>query len=381
MTTTPSPRISFATTDWSPERRDDGSHYPGGAGWARVVSVADALHDLGWQTSVGVLVGSPTGRIGVQTWAQAEESAAGGDKVWDEEADLVVLQRWMHYDVPERIALARSRGQVIVQDVDDDFWAIDPKNQAAAQTDPKKNPDENRDHYARSLAVSSAITVSTPALAERMAQIAPGVPCHVIENGVDRVAAGLDEVVPEKPVVGWAGGIPWRSGDLEILKGVLGPFVERHDLEVVHVGATDPSLGWPTFADLTGVDPDRVTDVPMVPHDAYLDEIRRISLGVIPLRDCRFNRAKSWIKGAEYAAAGIPFVASDLPEYRRLHDDLGIGRVARRPRDWVRHLEELVDPEARQIDRAIGIDVAGRRLTMEHRAGIWEDLYLDLLPG
>lgn len=53
------------------------------------------------------------------------------------------------------------------------------------------------------------------------------------------------------------------------------------------------------------------------------------------------------IKGLEYAAAGIPFVASPLPEYVRLRDQFGIGRIASNSKEWQDHIEELLDPAVR----------------------------------
>jgi hypothetical protein len=58
------------------------------------------------------------------------------------------------------------------------------------------------------------------------------------------------------------------------------------------------------------------------------------------LNDIPFNHAKSFIKGLEYAAAGIPFVSSFSPEYEYLAEH-GVGRVAKTQDEWVYHLDEL----------------------------------------
>ncbi len=44
-------------------------------------------------------------------------------------------------------------------------------------------------------------------------------------------------------------------------------------------------------------------------HDPFI----RCTVGIAPLVDRPFNRSKSWIKGLEYSAFGLPFVASPLP--------------------------------------------------------------------
>jgi hypothetical protein len=75
-----------------------------------------------------------------------------------------------------------------------------------------------------------------------------------------------------------------------------------------------------------------------------------IDIGIVPLTTNQFNEAKSNLKGLEYALSGIPFVASDTQEYRDLHD-IGIGRIAKSNKDWLKHLKQLIDPEVRQAER------------------------------
>jgi len=51
----------------------------------------------------------------------------------------------------------------------------------------------------------------------------------------------------------------------------------------------------------------------------------------------------------EYAASGIPFIAQNLDAYVKLHEQLGVGRVAKKPADWIKHLKQLIAaPELRK---------------------------------
>jgi hypothetical protein len=77
-----------------------------------------------------------------------------------------------------------------------------------------------------------------------------------------------------------------------------------------------------------------------------------MDIGIVPLRDTPFNRAKSAIKGLEYAAAGVPFIAQNLDSYASLRNDLGVGRIAKRPTDWIRHIKELLDVDIRREEAA-----------------------------
>src|SRR5262249_12114020 len=60
-----------------------------------------------------------------------------------------------------------------------------------------------------------------------------------------------------------------------------------------------------------------------------------------------FNRSKSYIKALEYAARGIPVVASDAEPYRGfvLHGVTGF--LVKYDHEWLKYLEELTDPQVR----------------------------------
>jgi teichuronic acid biosynthesis glycosyltransferase TuaH len=50
--------------------------------------------------------------------------------------------------------------------------------------------------------------------------------------------------------------------------------------------------------------------------------LRLMDVGIVPYRDCRFNRGSFPLKTLEYLAAGRPVVATDLPGIRSLATDL-----------------------------------------------------------
>lgn len=265
---------------------------------------------------------------------------------WHDDCDVIVFQRWMRDNGPQIAADARAAGQVIINDIDDQFWAIPDTNFGKQFSDPDKNPDFNRDHYRKMLGESSAITVSTPALAHSLSRM--GVPVFLLRNAIE-IDRWPQRDPAEPGMVGWVGGIPWRANDLPILKGVIGPYLKDNGLSFYH-GGHAPKFGGKSAWDQMDIDIDRV-DVfhrTMVGIDQYPRLWEPINLAVIPIEDCTFNRAKSWLKGLEASACGIPFVASALPEYK----ELGVGRLAKTPNQWRRHLEELLDPEVRRVEGA-----------------------------
>jgi hypothetical protein len=134
-----------------------------------------------------------------------------------------------------------------------------------------------------------------------------------------------------------------------------------------HHAGHDPEA--PSFADITGINPNRLTTSPIVTIAKYADGLK-FDIGIVPLNDIPFNYAKSNIKGLEYVASGIPFIASDLPEYRILHED-GAGRIATTPEEWEGNMQELLSYRVRKQEAARSYEVVAASWIMESRAEEW----------
>lgn len=329
-------KIAFATVDWG--EIGDGDFRLGGAGWARMGLPAKCLRELG--------------DLDVQCYRrwQFNTQTLQFEMVDDQDQihrgfDIVVFQRWMGENAPKLFQAAKHSGQVIVNDLDDWYWGLAQTNQAFWTSHPKTNPHENRNHYWDALGVSDLITVSTPYLAERIKKL--GVRTLVLPNMVDLSLFKRREVrnTREGLTVGWVGGVAWRSGDLEQLKGTLDHWLVQNGASFYHGGAWP--IG-PQANDLIGVPKERYYDSPMVAIEEYPNLLEPIDIGIAPLNDVPFNRAKSDIKLKEYSAAGVPFIASAMPDY------VAYGKqwTARRAYDWLRHLNRLADPAARRQQEA-----------------------------
>jgi glycosyltransferase involved in cell wall biosynthesis len=105
---------------------------------------------------------------------------------------------------------------------------------------------------------------------------------------------------------------------------------------------------------------------------------RKMDVGIVPLRDVEFNHAKSYLKGLEYGAAGIPFIAQALPEYQLLADS-GVGRVATTPDEWLGHMEELLDPKVRLEERDKNFQLISEKFSMKQRGYDWEEACKEIL--
>lgn len=287
---------------------------------------------------------------------------------------VVVLKQIMDRWLPHQIEVAQALGQKIIVDVDDFYHDLHPANNAYKTTDPEVNKVRNRDIYEQIIRSADMLIVSTPELMNFYGGWNKNV--RMIRNSVYPSQFTKREVTREKPVIGWVGALGYRSGDIETLRTWLPDFLEDNDLIFQHSGHV-PSHG--DFAEQSGINPERLRTLPMQPMNRY-HLLFQMDIGLVPLNDIPFNRAKSFIKGLEYAASGIPFVAQALPEYEKLWED-GVGLVAVSPEDWVEKVGSLLDYKTRK--RAAGANYAMmlKHHTITQREDEWRQVILDTAEG
>jgi len=103
----------------------------------------------------------------------------------------------------------------------------------------------------------------------------------------------------------------------------------------------------------------------------YPQAVAQFDVGIVPLELTRFNEAKSWLKGLEMAALGVPFVASPTEQYRAL----GAGWIADKPREWERCLLHLMLTPERRAEVADGGRLWVSSMTIEGNCGQWWDAW------
>jgi len=326
-------KIGFVSGDWvHPMHTHDGKEKWGGSGWVRIGQYIEYLPQFDW---------------------------VSGTLVWDRDCfvvrtvqeefvyvPVIFMHRLMHNGLAENVKKARAAGQIIINDIDDWYWGLDQNNAAFKATHPKFNDTENRNNYRTILANSDLVIVSTPYLASRLDWIRTGM--TVVKNTVDTSRFNNREHTSDIPLVGWAGSTAHRSSDLETMKGILPALLNRGEIKLHHSGAHPQHV---SFAERIGVSNDQVTTLPLVDHEDYPD-ILDFDIGIVPLRHTPFNQAKSDIKGMEYAASGIPFIAQRIDAYQELYDSLGIGRLADKANSWLKHIRTLKDPVLRAEEAA-----------------------------
>ncbi len=282
------------------------------------------------------------------------------------DVDVLVLQRPLQRIHAEMIRPLQQKGIAVVVDIDDDFSAIVPPHVSWRHTQPQHNLESNRDWLRLACRCADLVTCTTPALAERYGRHGR---VTVLPNFVPE--AMLD-VSPEENrdgrTVGWAGHVGTHPGDLDVTHGGVAEACRAFGARFRHVGNVE------------GVQEGlHLRDVPVVatgpvPFDQYPKELARFDVGIVPLADTVFNRAKSALKGLEYAAVGVPFVASSTcPDYVRIADD-GIGLLAKpRSRDWRRKVALLLDHPERIAERTK--DAVRQKYTYEQNGWRWVEAW------
>lgn len=348
--------VCFLTYDWS---FGTDPLEPNGCNWYRCILPTMELREQGWIADVGFPGYAEEFGFGL---LQPDQSYTHG---WD----IIVFKLVMLDTVAANMASAKAKGQKIVVDLDDWFEGLHHTNTAFKMTDPKVNPQSNRDHYMKIIADADALITSTPFLHDFYKNVKGHEHVYLVRNGID-----LDRWVQKKdhsrylPKIGWVGATPWRSQDLETMQPWFGEWMRERRLDFHHSGSIKNA---PSAADQLGLLPGtKFTHQPMQPISTYPELFRKIDIGIVPLSNIEFNHAKSTIKGLEYAAAGIPFVASYSPEYALLAEQ-GVGRVANNPQEWKEALEALLDPSERKLEVAKNLAGIQEHHSMHVRGEDW----------
>jgi len=118
-----------------------------------------------------------------------------------------------------------------------------------------------------------------------------------------------------------------------------------------------------------------------MPYRAFARKLQHeaFDLGVVPLSDLRFNRAKSNIKYLEYAASGIPSIFSRVEAYAGLHQGDTCLLADNDPDAWIPEIVRMVEDRGlrkRLAERAYD-DVSSRFVLN----GAWAQNYLSILEN
>ena len=356
--------VAFLTLDWA---KGTNPIEPNGCAWYRCYLPMLELHKQNWETGIGIPEYNKDHGFGL---FHSKENVYYG---WD----IVVLKLIMMKSVAEIIQL-KERNQKVVVDIDDFYEGLQPTNLAHKMTDPEAHPDNNREHYYTIIENADAVITSTQFLYDFYRNEKGLKNVYMVRNAID-----IDRWHRKQdharwlPTFGWVGALPWRSGDLETMRPFFGRFLEENRLGFHHAGHIKELNV--DARHLLGIPPTvKFTNEPRRILSQYPQMFRKIDVGIVPLNNIPFNHAKSTIKGLEYTAAGVPFIASWSPEYEFFANQ-GIGRVAKNEEEWMKHLTELTDPKVRKEEIERNYENVKAKHSVAARAEDWNNVMNQIL--
>jgi glycosyltransferase involved in cell wall biosynthesis len=275
--------------------------------------------------------------------------------------DVVHVHREHGPAIESLVAELRRRRVAVTYDNDDDLGAI-PRDSPSYQ---RLGGLRGHRDFAATVRVArraAVVTTPSPILAERYR-----------EHGADQVEVIENYLPPEfadQPrrshaglVIGWIAGLEHAVDAARLgLTDVLGGVLQAHrGLRVAVIGL-----------DL-GLDHDRYFHLERTDFAALLHTAAGFDIGIAPLADTPFNRARSNVKVKEYAALGIPWLASPVGPYLGLDSEQGGQLVA--DGDWEQALETLIRHPLRRRRLAQRARAWAAGQTIETAVPRWEGVF------
>jgi glycosyltransferase involved in cell wall biosynthesis len=279
--------------------------------------------------------------------------------------DVLHIHRYADERAVSLAREAKAHGAAVVWDNDDDMGSI-PKGTPAYRVHGGVRWEKRLAGMRRIFGVADLVTAPSAGLARRLHELgAPRV--EVIENHVPDQFLHTDRRPHAGVAIGWIAGLEHKL-DVEripIRETLQRLLDERHDLHVTTFG-----LG-------LGLHGERYRHVDVVALLELANETAAFDIGIAPLSDIDFNRARSSIKLKEYAAAGVPWLASPIGPYAGLGEKQG-GRLVADDR-WHEQLTRLIDKprDRRRLAKRARKWVGGEVLSKQ--APVWEARFADAL--
>jgi GT2 family glycosyltransferase/glycosyltransferase involved in cell wall biosynthesis len=327
-------------------------------------------------------------------------------------ADLYIFQRQRFSYSFQAMMFLKEKGKSVVYEIDDQLFMISPKSQAY----PHFSDPEVRHYMEHSIRNADAVTVTTEELKNQLLVYNKNI--YVIPNYIDprywQVESNNPPIPPLKKggwegkgdslvkgslslsplnkgdspqfppyqggrrgvknelIIGW-GGTATHYDDLELIKGVLESIVDEFDFVKIGFIGYDPGF-------FKIPENRKIFYQWQNEHQAYVNTLANIDIGLAPLADTVFNCCKSDLKLLEYGILGIPCVASYTGPYV---DPIDKGYVlkARNSKDWIKRLRKLVqDKDFYNEQSQKAKELANSRILSDHIEKRF-DIYKEIVKG
>lgn len=234
---------------------------------------------------------------------------------------------------------------------------------------------------------AAAVTVTTDYLKEKYKYLNKNI--VVLPNYLDLE----DWVKPQKNIsdtirIGWAGSISHKA-DLLFLKPIIEKVVAKHDnVRFIYCGyggasskdgITDAAYGEDVFKGIPRSKREYILGVNTAiwPKKASALEF---DIGLAPLIDDEFNKAKSNLKYLEYSWLEVPGVYSPTV-YNNSVTHGKTGFIAETEEDWIKYIDKLIEDE--ELRRTIATNAKRELLdkyALDKHIKDWEKVYSSICP-
>ncbi|PWB82181.1 MAG: hypothetical protein C3F08_00250 [Candidatus Methylomirabilota bacterium] len=311
--------------------------------------------------------------------SRAATSLTDEVKAFARGADILVCQRQLSDDVLEFGREQKALGKTIIYELDDDFWHLPVKNPAYQYYQAG-----GLARLAGFIRAADVVTVSTEPLkrvVDTMHDRVVVLPNAVDPDLADTIAASRvaqPACRDAKVRIGWSGS-NFHDGDLDCAIDAIITVAKRPEVQLIF-------FGWAPERVRREIPAGKLEVYPFVPTNNYYHAMAslRLDIGLAPLRDNRFNEAKSNLKYLEYSMFRIPTVASPVYPYTCTitHGEDGILVKKNRHQEWLRQLTWLVEDKTARDRLARNAYATVRdRFHLKTNVRQWLDLYRSLRGG
>jgi glycosyltransferase involved in cell wall biosynthesis len=274
--------------------------------------------------------------------------------------DALFVYRWSAQSTQKLVQRLKQEGVAIVWDNDDDLTAY-PSRVVESRVKGALRSQRMASHVQAMLGLADVVTTTNDTLASSYRERGAA-EVRIVENYV--ASEFIEQATRERPdnerlVVGWiAAGEHMHDVNELGLRDTLRRLLDAHeDVEFRSVGV-----------DL-GLDRERYRYLGYVPFRELAALVAGFDVGIAPIVDEPFNRARSNIKLKEYGILGIPWLASPIGPYAGYSEREG-GRLV--PDDgWYEALERIVQRPRERRKLAKRALKWARTQTIERNAEHW----------
>jgi glycosyltransferase involved in cell wall biosynthesis len=278
--------------------------------------------------------------------------------------DVVHFLRFCHEPMQLLSRRLSEAGVAMVWDNDDNLTAA-----------PKGNPNYRQRHGLVGHQIKAAMggmmrradVVTTPSrlLAESYREVS-GADVRVIENYLPPTFPVRRRSRPTSPVtIGWIAGTEHqRDAERLRLREIFDRLLAEHPLvQMVTIGVS------------LGIRSERYHHIGFAPYEQLPGYIAQFDIGIAPLADIPFNEGRSNVKLKEYAAVGVPWLASPIGPYVGLGEEQGGRLVA--DDDWYEQLVRLMRDAKERDKLARRAHKWAQDQTIERHVELWERAFED----